>query len=263
MDVNGYREVSRQSGERYLHGRGSTFAFRKRWGQIDWKSLASIDVDRIAREVDFQALQKNIVNVTFCNIESEEFYHVDPNFIKLFRLAQLIIEYLLHTQQYLSEQGDVFEQKLQDVQQELEASRASLSSKEEELKAVKKENRKRRKVIEAYQDMMNAGATGLHACPVCRREFVSAEYLQAHIHRRHPEHLPAPMTTQDDRRSVFHEELEKKLLEQVNEKVQATEEQLRQEMIQKDQETAESQARKFEEWKQKEQVKMEVCVQDY
>jgi len=47
--------------------------------------------------------------------------------------------------------------------QELEASRASLSSKEEELKAVKKENRKRRKVIEAYQDMMNAGATGLHA----------------------------------------------------------------------------------------------------
>ena len=34
-------------------------------------------------------------------------------------------------------------------------------------------------------------------------------------------------------RSVFHEELEKKLLEQVNEKVQATEEQLRQEMIQK------------------------------
>ena len=33
----------------------------------------------------------------------QEFYHVDPNFIKLFRLAQLIIEYLLvsftiHTQ---------------------------------------------------------------------------------------------------------------------------------------------------------------------
>ena len=32
----------------------------------------------------------------------------------------------------------------------------------EELKTVKKENRKRRKVIEAYQEMMSAGATGLH-----------------------------------------------------------------------------------------------------
>lgn len=33
--------------------------------------LASVDVDRIAKEMDFQALQQNIVNVTFCNIQAE------------------------------------------------------------------------------------------------------------------------------------------------------------------------------------------------
>ena len=33
--------------------------------------VASVDVDRIAREMDFQALQKNIMNVTFCSIQSE------------------------------------------------------------------------------------------------------------------------------------------------------------------------------------------------
>lgn len=38
-----------------------------------------------------------------------------------------------------------------------------VKAREEELKATKKENRKRRKVIEAYQDMISAGATGLHA----------------------------------------------------------------------------------------------------
>lgn len=27
-------------------------------------------------------------------------------------------------------------------------------------------------------------------CPICKREFVSDEYLQSHIHRRHPNHLP-------------------------------------------------------------------------
>lgn len=32
---------------------------------------ASVDVDRIAHEMDFQALQQNIMNVTFCNIHSE------------------------------------------------------------------------------------------------------------------------------------------------------------------------------------------------
>ena len=33
--------------------------------------LASIDVDRIAKEMDFRALQQNIMNITFCNIETE------------------------------------------------------------------------------------------------------------------------------------------------------------------------------------------------
>ena len=34
--------------------------------------VASVDVDRIVREMDFQALQQDILmNVTFCNIQSE------------------------------------------------------------------------------------------------------------------------------------------------------------------------------------------------
>ena len=45
----------------------------------------------------------------------------------------------------------------------LESLQGSLSARMEELKTVKKENRKRRKVIEAYQEMMSVGATGLHA----------------------------------------------------------------------------------------------------
>ena len=30
-----------------------------------------MDVDRIAQEMDFQALQANIMNITFCNFDSE------------------------------------------------------------------------------------------------------------------------------------------------------------------------------------------------
>ena len=32
---------------------------------------ASVDVDKITREMEFQSLQQNIMNVTFCNIQSE------------------------------------------------------------------------------------------------------------------------------------------------------------------------------------------------
>ena len=49
------------------------------------------------------------------------------------------------------------------VTQNLDKSVNDVKSRDEELKSVKKENRKRRKIIEAYQDMINAGATGLHS----------------------------------------------------------------------------------------------------
>ena len=47
--------------------------------------------------------------------------------------------------------------------QELEKVRSELSSQAAELKTLKKENKKRKKIIQAYQDMLNAGATGVHS----------------------------------------------------------------------------------------------------
>lgn len=50
---------------------GRAFAFRKRWSPVDWRTLASTDVDRIARDMDVKMLQENIANVTYCNVLSE------------------------------------------------------------------------------------------------------------------------------------------------------------------------------------------------
>ena len=46
--------------------------------------------------------------------------------------------------------------------QELELCQSEASARTDEIKTLKRENRKRRKMIEAYQDMLNQGATGLH-----------------------------------------------------------------------------------------------------
>ena len=46
--------------------------FNTRGCLVKWCLIvASVDVDKIAKEVDFQALQANIINITFCNINSE------------------------------------------------------------------------------------------------------------------------------------------------------------------------------------------------
>ena len=48
------------------------------WG-LHFSFAASVDVDRIAVEMDFQALQHNIMNVTFCNIHSEVAFIITKN----------------------------------------------------------------------------------------------------------------------------------------------------------------------------------------
>ena len=52
-------------------GGGGKTIFQKRNERIDWRKLAAVDVERIAREVDVDAIQENIVNVTYCNVEHE------------------------------------------------------------------------------------------------------------------------------------------------------------------------------------------------
>lgn len=61
-----------------------------------------LDIDRIVRDQDVELLDIHTNNVTNCNLESEyDVKILDPNFIKLFRLAQLLIDFLLHCKRYL------------------------------------------------------------------------------------------------------------------------------------------------------------------
>ena len=47
--------------------------------------------------------------------------------------------------------------------QELEKAKSDVALQTTEFKTLKKENRKRKKIIQAYQDMLNSGATGIHS----------------------------------------------------------------------------------------------------
>ena len=59
--------------------------------------------------------------------------------------------------------------------QDLIRTQEQLSIKTGEIKSLKKENRKRRKVIEAYQDLINLGATGVHTVCTCIRARVDQD----------------------------------------------------------------------------------------
>ncbi|CAM4953272.1 unnamed protein product [Rotaria socialis] len=168
-----------------------SFVFSKRNEKIDWRRIAAVDVDRVARDLDFKVLQDNIEQITLCNIDMEvDTRAMDPNFTKLYKMAQLIIEYLLLCQDQITNQLFDYEQTKSKSTQDQDEFHRELQKLKDELNLTKKESKKRKKMIETQQKMLMAQHQNHHTCPVCTHSFLSFDYLQAHIHRRHPEHDP-------------------------------------------------------------------------
>lgn len=77
----------------------STFFFRQRHGHINLRKFESINLEKLIREVDIDILQQNLEEIAFSRLtENDLNYLSDRQIVKLFRLAQLTIEYLLYSQ---------------------------------------------------------------------------------------------------------------------------------------------------------------------
>uniref|UniRef100_H2ZWK2 Uncharacterized protein n=1 Tax=Latimeria chalumnae TaxID=7897 RepID=H2ZWK2_LATCH len=142
------------------------FKFRSRHDMVDWRHFSAIDVERVARELDVAVLQENITSVAFCNLDSERCPHcqnpMDPVLLKVFKLAQLTIEYLLHSQDFLTASIQLLEERLQGALDQHEKTKQEVTKQAEELKAVKEESRRRKKMIATQQLLIQAGANNYH-----------------------------------------------------------------------------------------------------
>lgn len=148
-----------------------TFKFQPRRETVDWRRLSALDVERVAQDLDVAVLQENISGVTFCNLDREVCSRcgqpVDPVLLKVLRLAQLTIEYLLHCQDCLSASVAQLEARLQASLGQQERGQQELGRQADELKGVKEESRRRRKMIGTLQQLLLQ--TGAHSYHTVRR----------------------------------------------------------------------------------------------
>ncbi|KAF5398144.1 Zinc finger protein DZIP1L [Paragonimus heterotremus] len=164
------------------------FIFRKRMEKIDWRRLAAADVNRIASQIDVETLQELLSSVAFCDITTEiDTRYVDANLIKLFQLAQLLVEYLLYSQDYLTSTVNALKEENEGLKSNLAQIQQQLAEKTNRLNAVRRECHRRRLLLLAQQQLMDSGPQSYHRCLYCPKAFLNASFLAAHIHRRHSE----------------------------------------------------------------------------
>ena len=86
--------------------------FKERSGRINWRQLMNMDIERVTKEIDLPSLELMLNNVTYANLDREDVERLgDQHFVKLFRIAQLTIEYLLYTQDYFQSVNKVLDVK--------------------------------------------------------------------------------------------------------------------------------------------------------
>ncbi|XP_048362693.1 cilium assembly protein DZIP1L isoform X2 [Sphaerodactylus townsendi] len=242
------------------------FKFQSRRDAIDWRRFSAIDVERVARELDLTTLQENINSITFCNLDAEKCPYcqqpIDPVLLKVLKMAQLTIEYLLHSQEYLSMSLALQEERQQTTLDDLKRVKHDLDKQAEELKHVKEESRKRKKMISTQQLLLQAGANNYHKCQLCDKSFMNYSYLQAHMKRRHSEATEAEL---EKKKQVDQMENE---IEALKIKLKETHAQLEAESQRRAQEGEDIRQReiegrkKFESWKEEEKRKFQKEMED-
>ncbi|XP_012274447.1 zinc finger protein Dzip1 [Orussus abietinus] len=151
--------------------------------RVDWNRISLIDIDRVIQERDFYTVDENVNNVVDYCLESEyDVKILDPNFVKLFRLAQLAVEYLLYCKQYLDQSVVILKHELKLKLEENVKFKKELAASEAAYKDLKEKFKEREK---AFQIKISDSHGEIHKCPYCPKTFVSAIFVNAHIMRRH------------------------------------------------------------------------------
>uniref|UniRef100_A0A3Q3F3Q7 DAZ interacting zinc finger protein 1 n=1 Tax=Labrus bergylta TaxID=56723 RepID=A0A3Q3F3Q7_9LABR len=181
------------------------FKFRPRRESVDWRRINAVDVDLVVSQLDVDALQDHISTVTFCSLEGERCQRcqspVDPALVKLLRLAQLSVEWLLHCQEFLTLSLRAAEERLAAAGGEREQLLAQQKKQEEKVKALAAELKQRKKVIRTQQTLLAPRIISSHKCPECDKSFLNSSFLQNHMQRRHPDEYDNQLRSDSEKKS--------------------------------------------------------------
>lgn len=136
---------------------GLPFRFRPRREKVDWRRIHAVDIDHVVSQLDVDVLQEHINTVTFCSLDAEQCQRcqspMDLTLMKLFRLAQLSVEWLLHCQEFLTLNLRTAEERLAAADVERDKLLAEQKKQKEKMKAMTTELKQRRKIIKTQQSL--------------------------------------------------------------------------------------------------------------
>ncbi|CAG9823675.1 unnamed protein product [Phaedon cochleariae] len=148
----------------------SGFSFGKyQYPNIDKYKICLVDIERIIRERDVASVENQIPTILQFTLDNDQANVLDPNFVKVFRISQLSVEYLMFCKKYLDNLVISMKKEISDLKHE-----------KKELKSYVEE-------LETHLSATTNNLISTFRCEKCPKVFSSQNYLTSHFKRRHDE----------------------------------------------------------------------------
>ena len=151
----------------------------------------NVDLDKVIKEVDLKSLETLLQNITFASLDKDDFERLgDSHFLRLFKLTQFSIEYLLYTQNYLESLCKGLDLEYKATFEKADKYEEMVRKYQHEVKMLRKELKLKQKTLGTYEYLMKLPPDqeqDVIKCHHCTKFFLSRDYLQKHYSRHHPE----------------------------------------------------------------------------
>ena len=163
-----------------------TPSFISAFHHIDWKVIASIDLEELVHSYDSNILNKILPYIVFCNIANEFTERIDPIFLKLYRLAQIIIEYFIHSQHQFTEHFSSVQKEYDQLKTKYQMLITELEEKKQLHNLMRTKLQSQRRTYRKLQsDKSIVDNHTLFLCNHCGKQFYTQAFLSTHIEKRH------------------------------------------------------------------------------
>jgi hypothetical protein len=186
------------------------YIFKERSGRLKWREIMKLDVDLMIRENDISPLENYLENLIFSNVDETDLQIVpETSFLKLVKINQYVMEFLLDTQQRLEYENKILEVNYSQVVNDAITKENILKENKSLINALKKDKKEKEIVLNTYKCLIDEyksqGIIGVNNnnnnyqsssnsiverkyffCKFCEgKRFSSEENLEAHLRRRH------------------------------------------------------------------------------
>mmetsp|Transcript_5601 Transcript_5601/g.12897 ORF Transcript_5601/g.12897 Transcript_5601/m.12897 type:complete len:1090 (-) Transcript_5601:173-3442(-) len=132
-----------------------SFYFQRRHGKINLAELQSVNIQDVEENVDIETLQHHLEQLTFGDLEaSEELREIPEGFLKLFRMSQLTVEYLLNVQDNLADMLDVTSAQCREQEAKLRKARDRVNERDATIRHLKQYVRNKDAAMDWYKSQL-------------------------------------------------------------------------------------------------------------